>query len=238
MPRNRQRLRIERLARHEEQAVIKRVITLSVVTIALSIFMLTLGIPLLGKFADWLDVVFKNDDQENQAMPLPPTLNELPVATNSSKLKVSGFAGEGKKVDIYVNDDKKASTNIADNSFEYENLTLVIGENKISVKAILDGLESDFSQTRTVTYDKEEPKLEIKSPSDGQTFYGDNRVRVEGTTDRDAQVFAGGFLASIDFEGNFEVFVPVAEGESEIDIKAVDPAGNTRVEKRKVTFRK
>ncbi|MEK9147061.1 MAG: hypothetical protein AAB639_02590 [Patescibacteria group bacterium] len=236
--RYKQRLRVERLARHEEQAVIKRVITLFIVTIALGIFMLTLGIPLLGKFADLLDVVFKNDDQENQAVPLPPTLDELPVATNSSKLKVSGFAGEGEKVDIYVNDNKKASTNIADSRFEYENLTLVLGENKISVVAISNGREGDFSQTRTVTYDHEEPKLEIKTPTDGQAFYGDNRVRVEGTTDRDAQVFANGFLASIDFEGKFEVFVPVGEGESQIEIKAVDLAGNTKTETRKVTFRK
>lgn len=239
MPPPRRRLRVERLARHEDQAVIKRVITLSVVTIALSVFMLTLGIPLLGKFADFLDVVFQNDNGgQNQTVPLAPMLDELPAATNSAKLKITGFASEGKTVDIYINGDKKASTTIHGSKFEYENLELKVGENKISIKAVSDGRESDFSQVRIVTYDREEPKLAIKSPTDGQTFYGNNRIRVEGTTDRDAQVFAGGFLASIDFEGNFEVFVPVNEGETEIEIKAVDTAGNTKIEKRKVNFRK
>lgn len=233
------RLRIQELSRHEEKAVVRRVITLFAVTIILGVFMLTFGIGLLGKFADFLGVVFKNDSEvQNQTIPLPPTLDDLPAATNSARLVVSGFATEGEKVALYVNDEMKASSDIRDSLFRYENLELKIGENKIAAKAIGDEKESDYSQAKTVIYDKEEPRLEIKSPTDGQTFYGNNRIKVEGSTDRDSEVFAGGFLASIDLEGNFEVYVPVAEGESTIEVRAIDPAGNVKTQTRKVNFRK
>ena len=127
---------------------------------------------------------------------------------------------------------------LSDSRFKIEDLILRLGENKINARAIADSTESDFSQTQVVFYDNREPKLEVKEPSEGQNFYSYNRVKVVGSTEKDAQVFVNGFLASIDFEGNFEVFVPVSEGETSLEIKAIDPAGNTKTETRKVNFRK
>ena len=233
-------LRVERLARHEEKATIRRVVWLSALSAALGIFLLTMGIPLLGSFVDFLDVLFKNKNQDETEFDalLPPTLDELPEATNSATLLVGGFATGGETVDIYLDDKKITTVKIVDNKFTFDDFLLTLGENKISAKTISDSSESESSQAKIVVYDNQEPKLEVGEPTEGQSFSGNNRIRVIGLTDKDAQVFVNGFLASIDFEGNFEVFVPVAEGETTIEIKAIDSAGNVKTETRKVNFRK
>lgn len=233
--------RIERLAKREERTIVRRVISLSILTIILGIFLLTLGIPILGKFADFLEIIFKKDSGQLTSVakaPQPPSLDELPQATNSARLAVGGFSSDGEQVVIYLDGEKVTEVKVLERKFIYENLTLKDGENKISAKAVNDDKQSDFATIQTVVLDKEAPKLEIEAPSEGQYFSTNNRIRVKGSTDRDAQVFANGFLASVDSEGKFEVFVPVAEGESTIEVKAIDLAGNIKMETRKVNFRK
>ncbi len=235
-------LRVQRLAQREERATVKRIISLSAFSIILAVFIFTLGIPLLGRFADVLDSFFGNRSEEqitDKEIPRPPSLDQLPQATNSAKLAISGFSDEGTVVDIYFNSEKVSQVKTRDGKFTYEDLILKDGENQISAKAASKlGKESDFSPTQTIILDKEEPTLEVETPAEGQTFSGDNRIRVSGKTDRDSQVYANGFLASVDFEGKFEVFVPAGEGETTIEIKAIDEAGNTKVVTRKINFRR
>jgi len=47
-------LRVERLARKEERATLKRIVTLSIVSFVIAVFLFTLGVQFLGKFADFL----------------------------------------------------------------------------------------------------------------------------------------------------------------------------------------
>lgn len=238
MPKN--TIHIQRLARREEKLILRRIISLSILSVILAIFVFTVGVSLLGKLTDLLGLVFKGkeDTTSETGTVQPPILDDLPQATNSAKLTVKGFVSDGDKVEIYLDDKKLGDTEVADSKFEYEEVTLLNGENKISAKAVRGDKTSDASRVAVVVLDKEEPKLEIESPTEGQTFAGNNRILVSGKVDGDSQVYANGFLASVDFENKFEVFVPVVEGESTIEIKAVDPAGNTKVEKRKITFRK
>lgn len=238
MPKN--TIRIQRLARREEKLILRRIISLSILSVILAIFVFTVGVSFLGKLTDLLGLVFKGkeDTTSETTAVQPPILDDLPEATNSAKLTVKGFVSDGDKVEIYLDDEKIGDTEVADSKFEYEEVTLLNGENKISAKALRADKTSDASRVAVVVLDKEEPKLEIESPTEGQTFAGNNRVLVSGKVDGDSQVYANGFLASVDFEDKFEVFVPVAEGESTIEIKAIDSAGNTKVEKRKITFRK
>lgn len=235
-----QRQKIQRLARREEALMLRRIVYLSVISIVLAVLLFTVGISVLGKFTDILGLVFKGKDdssQEESAIQ-PPILDELPQATNSARLPITGFVSSGDKVEIYVDDEKVGDVQIVDSKFEYKELILKNGENKIAAKAFLGDKTSDLSRVLSVIFDKDEPKLEIESPTEGQNFISNNRIKVLGKTDKDAQVYANGFLASVDLDGTFEVLVPVAEGESTIEIKAVDTAGNTKIEKRKIVFRK
>jgi len=233
--------RLERLAKKEERETVKRIISLSFLSLILAILLFTLGIPLLGKFADFLDLFFKKSETVtvSKEIPNPPRLNPLPSATNSAQLTVDGFSDTGTKVVIYLNSEKAGETNIADGKFHFEDLFLKKGENRIWAKTVsFDERESDSSQSQIIIQDLEEPRLLVETPIDNQSFSGDNRIKVLGKTEKDAQVYANGFLASVDLEGKFEVFVPVAEGETTLEVKAIDEAGNIKVETRKVTFRK
>jgi len=234
--------RLERLSRREERKVVKRIVYLSVFSIILAVFLITLGIPLLGKFADFLNFVFRKNEISQvvtNSKPRPPIIDLLPQATNSANLMISGFSEDDTKVVIYNDSQNAGETKVENGKFQFENLKLTDGQNEISAKAISkSGKESDFSQGVKVILDKEPPKLEVDTPSEGQSFSQDNRIKVSGKTDKNAQVYANGFLASVTADGNFEVLVPVLEGETTIEIKAIDDAGNTKIETRKVNFKK
>lgn len=232
--------KIQRLARREEKATIKRIVSLSILTLVLAILLFTVGANLLGKFVDLLGTVFKGkEDKVEQLTLTPPVLDNLPEATNSAKINVLGFIPDGDKVSVYLDDEKLGDAKLDGNKFEYSNLVLKNGSNRISAKAYKGSVESDFSKVEAVNLNTKEPILTIDTPEDGQTVSGGNgRIKVAGKTDPDAQVYANGFLASISADGKFEVLVPVAEGDSTIEIKALNSAGNTKIEKRKVTYRK
>ncbi|MBI2327515.1 hypothetical protein HYU92_04315 [Candidatus Curtissbacteria bacterium] len=232
--------RVERLARKEEKATVKRIISLSIVSGILAIFLFTIGIQLLGKFADFLDAIFKNKEInviDNSAIG-EPKIDPLPHATNSARLAVSGFASDSNSVIIYLNGQKSGTANVEAGKFKFEDLELRSGENKVEAKAVSGGRESNFSDAWIVILDREKPTLEVEGPAEGQFFSGNNRIKVFGKAEKDTQVYANGFLASIDLEGKFEVFVPLGEGKNTVEIKAIDLAGNTKTEMRKITFRK
>lgn len=235
--------RLYRLNQREEKATVKKIVYLFVVSIFLLIFIFTLAIPLLGKFADFLDVVFRKSNLSqiavDKSIPQAPILDPLPDATNSARLSISGFSAADGKILIFDNDEKVGETQPAAGKFRYTDFTLKDGDNSIAAKAVSSqGKESDFSQVKKVAFLQKEPTLNVDNPTEGQTFSGNNRTRVSGKTDPNGLVYANGFLANTNPDGSFEVFIPLSGGENNIEIKAVDLAGNTKVVKIKVTFSK
>lgn len=234
--------RVERLARREEKLIIKRIFTLSVLSIIIIAVLLTLGIPTLGKFADLLDKVFKRGgiSTQQQAPSLsPPRFDRLAKDTAEQRINISGFAASGNKVELYLNDNKVDEVEIVDGKFEFKDIKLASGENKVKARTIDgSGKTSDFSTEEIVNLDTVEPTLAVTTPVDGQTFERNNKVKVEGKTEKDAQVYANGFLANVDVSGNFDVTVPLVEGDNTIEVKALDEAGNSKIVGIKVNFRK
>lgn len=233
--------RVQRIARTEEKAVVKRIFWLTLLSILLIGAIFTVGVNFLGNFADFLDRVFgtaKNESQVNGSL-RPPILDLLPKVTNKEKITLSGFSEGGNRVEFYLDSKKVGETNVVDNNFEFKDLSLFEGENKIAVKSVNNqGDSSEPSVDVIVVLDTKEPPLEITSPVDGQTFNSNNRIKVLGKTEEDAQVFANGFLANVDSDGNFEVSIPLGEGENKIEVKAQDEAGNEKVKELKAEFKK
>ena len=237
-----QRLRINRLAKKEEAATVKRIFVLTAISAILALFMFTLGIPLLGKFADFLEAILGSQDQsqsQDENIASVPNLNPIPAATNSASIDIRGFASEGNAIELYLNNDPTAKVDVAGGNFIFEDIQLQSGENTIAAKSLsANGQESEFSKILTIKLDTEAPSLIIENPQENQSFSGNNRIRVSGKTDQDSQVYANGFLANINFEGQFEILIPVAEGDSTVEIRAIDEAGNVTVEKRNIHFSK
>src|SRR3989344_4386429 len=99
--------RVTLLTRREEKKKIKKTIYLSLASAAILALLLFYGAPVLGKFADVLDSLFGKKTQE-QAIAIsgtlqPPRLDDLPSATNSARIVVSGFAQDGATVEVYPN---------------------------------------------------------------------------------------------------------------------------------------
>lgn len=234
--------RRQRLAGREERDVIKRIFVLSVISLFIIVLFFTTGIPFLGKFADLMDSVFGKNKQDaivSTASAQTPIIDTLPKFTNNSSITVTGFSSNAVKIELYLEGQKIGETTIDSGRFRYENLKLQEGENNISAKALdANNLASDFSEPVKIVFSSKEPKLEVTSPSESQEFSGNNRIKVEGATQKDAQVFANGFLANVSVEGKFDVTIPLVEGENKIEIKAVDEAGNTKTTTVKVVFRK
>src|SRR3990167_2179685 len=115
-----QGLRINRLAEKEEEATAKRIFVLSLVSGLLAIFMFTLGIPLLGKFADFLELILGSRDQsqsQNEKIVSIPNLEPIPAATNSATIDIKGFSSEGNAVEIYLNNNPAAKAEIEGGNF-------------------------------------------------------------------------------------------------------------------------
>ncbi len=235
--------RIDRLARQEEKDIIKRILVLSVVSVVIIIVLFTVGTSFLGKIADSVNSISgrKNSQNGNENTFVQiPVIDTVPTATNSANLKLSGFSADGNSVDLFREEEKVATAKVQSGRFEFGNLVLKDGENDFRAKAMVEnGSSSDFSQLVKVTLDKREPQLEVTSPSDGQNFSGDNnRIKVEGKVEKDAQVFASGFLANVDSSGKFDVFIPLVVGDNNVEVKAIDEAGNTKIVKLKLSYNK
>lgn len=233
--------RIERIARREEKNTIKRILVLSVVSFVLVVLLLTVGVSLLGKLTDLLGLVFKGKasaKSENISL-LPPILDNIPQATNSAQLKISGFSSDGKKVEVYKNGEKIGDTAVDGGRFSFEDVILSPGSNAVTLKSVGDtGSTSDFSQVVSIVFDKKEPILVVETPIDDQHFSGNNRIKVSGQSEKNAQVFANGFLANVNTDGKFDVTIPLSDGENSVEIKALDEAGNVKSVKLKVNFQK
>lgn len=233
--------RVEKLARREEKQIIKRIFFLSVFSVFLIFVLLTVGVSSLGRFADLLSSVFQRDSKTvDEISPVTaPILDSLPQATNEEKISISGIAPGGSKVEIFLDSEKSGEVEVKDGKFVFNDFVLKKGENFIKVLAVdTNGTTSEFSRGAIIVVDTDEPALEVTNPTDGQTFEKDNRIKVEGKTEKDAQVFASGFLANVDFEGSFDVTIPLTEGENQLIVKALDEAGNAKEVIIKVNFKK
>lgn len=231
--------RVQRLARREEKDVVKRIFVLSIISIILIFILLTYGTTVLGKLAELVDFAGggTQDSASDKAEVAAPILDTIREITNNEKLKITGFSPSGEKVEIYLDGEKVGEVPIESGRFEYE-ITLKSGENSILAKTISGGSTSDFSAPVVVSLDEKEPKLEVVNPTTDQSFFGNNRISVEGTTDADAQVFVNGFLANVNTSGHFEVSISLTEGDNNIEVKAQDEAGNINEASVRVNFRK
>lgn len=232
--------KIERLARKEEKETVKKIFLLSAISIVLAVGLITVGVGVLGRASELFSSLLggKNKTISQDAEVRKPIIDTLPEFTKETEITVSGFGEDDSRVTVFINEDLVGESEVLDGKFLVEKVVLTEGENNIYAKAKKGDSESQQSEVHRVTVDKFEPKLEIETPSEGQSFSENNRVRVFGKTDSDAQVYANGFLASVSVDGHFEVFVPVAEGETSIEVKALDEAGNSKVETRKISYKK
>ena len=208
--------------------------------IGILIIFLFFGIKLLVNFSLLVEKkADSNIQQQESSFLIPPILDPITTATNSASMDISGTAGSGKYVVIYINGKQLGKADIKEeNVFVFKDLTLDEGENDIKIKAVDDNKkESKFSPTVQVTYTTKSPDLTVDFPTDGQTYHkSDNPIKIRGKTDPDAKVTINDFWAVNDSDGNYSYNYLLKSGDNDLKITATDEAGNKSEKTLRVTY--
>ena len=225
----------------------RRVFFITVVVSVISILILTNISNILSNIGNLWNAF---DEQEELTTPetltetqnnllWTPEIDPLPKDTNQVKINITGQAYQGSQVELIFNGESIAVDDLdKDKKFEFTDLNLKSGENKIAVRSIKqNGDKSELSKEAYVTLDLKPPELEITAPQNKQKFSKDeSRIKVQGKTELDAKLYINDHIVIIKNDGTFEYQVTLKEGENIIKIKALDEAGNETEEEIKVNY--
>ncbi len=233
--------RYSRLASVEEKRNIKtayKYIFLSIIALVVLVF---LGIPLLVKFAGFIGDLGKSSkpvEINDITPPAPPQFDQIPEYTNNERIEISGKSESGATITITANDNDSEIIANNDGVFHFS-FNLIKGENSISAYA-KDGNSNKSTQTQNykVVYDNEEPKIEITSPNDGASLYGNSQrqLTIKGSVDENVNLTINGRIVVLKDDYTFSYLTTLNEGENKFDIVAMDPAGNETLSALTINF--
>ena len=221
-----------RLQRLEERRNVRRAILMILGSIALILFLIWAGIPVLARLAGLisdLTMTSKPVDRTDLIPPGPPQIRSDFTATNSRIMTLSGNAEPGTTV--YLTHNEEAAGNVVtkeDGAFEITDLVLSEGQNIFFAVAFDQaGNQSQMSSAVEIYHSTKTPKLELESPTDRQEVKGKTgRVDVKGITDPGVRVTANERFIIVSEDGRFSGSIDLKEGENTIAVVAVDRAGN------------
>lgn len=203
-----------------------------VLTVVVIVLLIIYGIPLVGKVSSFVSGLKNNGSISTKDItpPAPPNFNSYPDFTNQDRLTISGTAEPGAFVKLTFNSKTEETIVDKDGNFVFQSQNLVEGENTFS--AVTKDTSGNLSQTngpRVVSYDIKPPDLNINSPQDGNTFYGNTQrqINIQGQSEASSSVTINDRVVSLDNSGNFQYPVTLNAGANLYSIKAIDQAGNT-----------
>lgn len=229
----------KRLIRKSRRNLVLTIIIILVLMYATLAWILPTFIDGLGLVRNIVKPPLKKEVVVASATLAPPTFNIPYEATNTAQINIQGFTTAHSKVELFV-DDKKVQITEADSDgiFVFKAVDLSQGLNNFYGKTVDDQQkESLQSKTFQIIFDNQKPKLDISEPADNKTIQGDKKVKVSGRTDSGINLFINNIRIILNPDGGFSTDLPINEGENNINIKAVDQAGNKTEISRKVTFK-
>lgn len=197
--------------------------------LVLVIFMATVGLRILINTALFVsDAVNKNrtDDRTATGQLLEdPTVEALPVATNSAELAISGTIPKAGSVTFYVNNNDQKKLLLTDETFD-TTVHLFPGDNTIYIE-LEDGDTGKTyqSEKQSISFVSEKPNLEITSPTDGTKVTSDS-VDIVGSTDQGNSIRINGRPGIIGGGGSFTIPYLLKDGDNEITVTVMNAAGS------------
>ncbi len=211
----------------------KKAILIGFAYLLVSFFLVFLVFKYGIKLAVEISLFFQKKDksQEIQETIIPsPVIANIPLATNSSSLKINGYSTPNQKVIIFIND-LETKTIEADSEGKFEGfISLALGNNKIyAVAENPNGKRSEASSTWNVFFNDTPPFLEILEPKNESIFKrNQNPVEIKGKTDKFSKVYINDQRIVVDENGNFVYTLTLQKGENKVKITAIDPAENQK----------
>lgn len=223
---------MSRLEKHYKKQVTTYTILIVVAIILFGVY----GLPLVINSSSYLSQLFGKRDDSDRRNPLLQTIeiSEIPSATNSATFKIVGNTNNIDELEFYLNDEKIKEMSAPTNGEFSEELT---GLNKGNNELYLIGKSkkgTKRTETLTIVYGADKPKLEISEPQDGSTT-SHNEIKVIGKTDKEIDIKINGSPVVVDSSGQFQTNIKLNEGENKIIITARDQSGN--VEEKIITVK-
>ena len=234
-----------RLDRIKSKRSKQQTFVMIVVAVVLGWFILTSGFSLLINSSVFVGGLLGGGRNEYDFGSSPKFYNiefdEIPSATNSAGLTVSGLAENLDEIKFYLNGSLTKKIKIdSDGKFS----TVLTNYDQGSNELYAVGTNNKTNATKkTVTvsffYKTAKPTIEITEPSDGHKTPRDE-IKVAGKTNSNEEmtVRIQGSLSTIDSNGNFQSFVRLKEGENKIMIVVNDTAGNSEEKEITVFYEK
>lgn len=228
---------------HQQINYFRRIIFYFFLLILTIAFIATIGIKFLINLtlfiADITHPKIENSlsESKNSEFLFPPEILEIPTATNSSKIKISGKATKGKNLSLFINNQLKEKIFLENDSFEIE---VNLPSFKNSLYFILEDpktKEKKQSNIYQVIYKKEKPNLEIISPKD-QEKINQEEIIIVGKTDKEVLVKINDLPAVVSVTGQFSHPLKLHAGENKIIVTATDIAGNQKIKELTVIYQK
>ncbi len=225
----------------EEKENRRKAYGFALLTLACIAFMIYFGIPLLARVSNFTYDLRKSGEpieSSDKTPPPPPSFSELPSFTNKDRLDINGNTEPGVTVVIFLNDKRDEVVADSGGSFS-KSLPLNNGENSIYAYAQDSaGNKSHETSAFSITFDNQDPDLEVGSPKDGDMFYGQKQKQlpISGKTESGAQVYVNDRFVIMNSDGTFSYTYGLNDGENVLTVKAEDKAGNTTEETITVKF--
>jgi hypothetical protein len=225
--------RYSRLESVEEKTNFRSAVVFIILTIAVVVILIVVGIPTVGKMATFVSglrgggtPITSND----KTPPAPPTFKTFPDFTNQATTSITGSAEPGSTLKLTFNGAERDILVDKDGNFSFQNLTLQNGDNTFFAFAVDSaGNISQKSGDKKIVYDNKPPNLSVDSPADGSKFFGSGQrqVTIQGTTDSGSSVTINDRIVSVDDSGKFQYTLTLSGGDNKFTIKSVDSAGNS-----------
>lgn len=219
-----------RLERKKEEQITKKTVWLGFLTISILVLIIVFGLPILIRFSILLGNTKSNKDTNNDNVlaPLAPRLVVPFEATNSSKIKISGFAESGSVVQLLKNEESVGKVDVnQDGDFAFDNIELSEGDNSFSAVAMKDkNGSSQASKPIIVIYDNKGPELTMLNPKEDKVTVDSADLDMMGKSEAGVSVLVNGKVAVVDDDGNFKIKLQLNSGKNDIEIVVRDVALN------------
>lgn len=225
------------------QSIFQNPFFVGLLLILVLIFVFTIGFKLMITSSIFIANLFsKNtpiETQKNINQFFSLTIDNIPEATNSAKIIISGSALNIDEIQFILNNNKiKDIKDFSADNFTEEIGDLKEGENQI----YLIGKNNSLNQTKktqkfTVIYKNTKPKLEIIEPKNNEII-NNNETIIKGETDKEVYIKINNIPVIVDALGKFQQSVKLSEGENNFEIVATDIAGNIETKTLKIIYQK
>jgi bacillopeptidase F len=211
--------------------------------IALGLIVVTVvwGLPLVARLSGYLIKTDGDPFVAEELRPTPPIFSDIPEATYSAQVKIAGFAQPGLEVILYLNGAEYERKLVSESgTFIFDKVSLTEGENTAYAYATTaHELRSEQSKSYTIIVDATKPTVTIDTPKEGEVFRGQaQRITTfsGSVSELGSKVYIGERMVIVQSDGKFSLPYQLIEGDQEVQIRAIDKAGNEGISSIKMRW--